>query len=246
MLNMVAQAHPSVFDSVIEIFSRFDTLAHPENLLEALQAMSGVWAMIFLAAGLICLFQGYKIYKTVTVILALSIGAFAGYYLGKKIDAEYVVAGCLAMLTAVSCFPLMKYAVSVLGGLAGAFIGANSWSAIGRVLGSHGSNSVSQHYWVGALVGLLVFGMLAFILFKITVVMFTSVSGSTIAVLGGVALLLQVEKFQATIADSISAHAMILPILVLVPAVIGFILQEIETTEIVPSKSPRKPSAMAA
>ena len=74
--------------------------------------MSGVWAMIFLAAGLVCLFQGYKIYKTVTVVLALSIGAFAGYYLGKKIHAEYVVAGCLAVLTAVSCFPLMKYAVS--------------------------------------------------------------------------------------------------------------------------------------
>ena len=246
MLTVIGQAHPTVFDSVIEIFSRLDTLAHPENLVEALQAMSGVWAMIFLAAGLVCLFQGYKIYKTVTVVLALSIGAFAGYYLGKKIHAEYVVAGCLAVLTAVSCFPLMKYAVSVLGGLAGAFIGANSWSALGRLMGGHGDNSVSQHYWVGALMGLLLFGMLAFILFKITVVMFTSVSGSTIAVLGGVALLLQIERFEATIAESISAHAMILPILVLVPAVIGFILQEIDTMELAAAKSPKKATAAAA
>jgi len=245
MLNMIAQTHPSVFDSVIQIFSRLDTLAHPERLMNALEAMSGVWAMIFLALGLICLFQGYKIYKTVTVVMALSIGAFAGYYLGKKIDAEYIVAGCLAMLTAVSCFPLMKYAVSALGGLAGAFIGANCWSALGRLLGGHGASSVSQHYWVGALMGLLVFGMLAFILFKITVVMFTSVSGSTIAVLGAVALLLQVEKFKDTIADSISANAMILPILVLVPALIGFILQEIEAANLSTStsKSSRKTAA---
>lgn len=94
--------------------------------------------------------------------------------------------------------------------------------------------------------GLLLFGMLAFILFKITVVMFTSVSGSTIAVLGGVALLLQIERFEATIAESISAHAMILPILVLVPAVIGFILQEIDTMELAAAKSPKKATAAAA
>ncbi len=241
MLTTIAQADPTVFDSVIEIFSRLDTLAHPETLLETLQSMSGIWAVIFLAAGLICLFQGYKIYRTVTVILALAIGAFAGYYLGKKINAEYVVAGCLAVLMAVSCFPLMKYAVSLLGGLAGAFMGANSWSALGRLAGSGGDNSVAQHYWVGALVGLLVCGMLAFILFKITVVMFTSVSGSTIAVLGAVALLLQVDMFKQTIFDSISAHAMILPLLVLVPATIGFILQELE-----PATGPGKAHGKAA
>lgn len=244
MLPTIAQTGPTVFDSVIEIFSRLDTLAHPKNLLETLQSLSGVWAVIFVAAGLICLFQGYKIYKTVTVILALAIGAFAGYYLGKKIHAEYIVAGCLAVLMAVSCFPLMKYAVSALGGLAGAFIGANSWSALGRLLTGEGHNSVAHHYWVGALVGLLVFGMLAFILFKITIVMFTSVSGSTIAVLGAVALLLQVETFQKTIFDSISANATILPMLVLVPAAIGFILQELETA--VPSGGKGHGKAAAA
>ncbi len=227
MLFTLAQANPSVFDSVIQIFSRLDTLAHPENLVETLRAMSAVWAVIFLAAGLICLFQGYKIYKTVTVILALAIGAFAGYYLGKKINAEYMVAGCMSLLLAVTCFPLMKYAVSVLGGLSGAFLGANAWSALGR-LTDNGNNAVAQHYWVGALVGLLVCGMLAFILFKIAVVMLTSVSGSTIAVLGGVALLLQIDMFAPAISRNISAHAAVLPMLVLVPALIGFILQEFE------------------
>ena len=31
MLTVIGQAHPSVFDSVIDIFSRLDTLAHPET-----------------------------------------------------------------------------------------------------------------------------------------------------------------------------------------------------------------------
>ncbi len=240
MFATLAKAEMSVFDSVIGIFSRLDTLAHPEVLIESLQALSAVWAVVFLTAGLICLFQGYKIYKTVTVILALSIGAFAGYYLGKKINAEYIVAGCLALLMAVTCFPMMKYAVSALGGLAGAFVGANSWTALSRLLSD---NSVAQHYWVGALMGLLICGMLAFILFKLAIMMFTSVSGSTIAVLGGVALLLNVDMFRDGVIRGISAHATVLPLLVLVPALIGFILQEFEAYN---TPSPSKGKAAAA
>ena len=41
MLFTVAQAKPTVFESVLAIFSRLDTLAHPEMLVETLQAMSG-------------------------------------------------------------------------------------------------------------------------------------------------------------------------------------------------------------
>lgn len=247
MLFTIAQAKPTVFESVIAIFSRLDTLAHPEKLVETLQAMSAVWAVIFLATGLICLFQGYKIYKTVTVVLALALGAFLGYFLGEKINAEYVVAGCLAILMAVTCFPLMKYAVSALGGLAGAFMGANTWSALARLLGRNGDTSVSQHYWIGALIGLLVCGMLTFILFKVAVVMFTSVSGSTVAVLGAVALLLQIDIFEQSIARSLSGHAAILPLLVLVPALIGFILQELESYDTGETiKSGKMPAKAAA
>ena len=78
LLYSFAQANsPSVFDSMLKIFSRMDTLAHPETLIDTLQAMSAVWAVIFLASGLICLFQGYKIYKTVTIISALAIGSLS-------------------------------------------------------------------------------------------------------------------------------------------------------------------------
>ena len=68
--------------------------------------------------------------------------------------------------------------------------------------------------------------MLAFILFKLSVVMFTSVSGSTMAVLGAMALLLQVPQWQSSVTKSLSSHTIVLPLLVLVPAMIGLILQE--------------------
>ncbi len=139
----------------------------------------------------------------------------------------FLVAGCLALLLAVCCFPLMKYAVALMGGLAGAFIGANVWSAVaGIMFEADRAQEVSQSFWVGALVGLLVCGMLAFILFKLSVMLFTSVSGSTLAVLGAIALLLQVPTWQDTIVTNLSAHPIIIPLMVLVPTVIGILMQQ--------------------
>jgi hypothetical protein len=193
--------------------------------------MSVVWAVVFVIVGLLCMLNGYKFYKGVTIALAMTIGLFAGYHLGKKIDAEYIVAGCLAVLLAVGCWPLMKYAVAAMGGLAGAFVGANAWSAVGHLLAQNSSNAqgaldAAQHYWIGALLGLIVCGMLAFVLFKLAVVVFTSVSGSTIAVIGAIALLLQFSAVRESVAQGLSAHALVVPLLVLVPAAIALILQQ--------------------
>lgn len=233
MYSLLAQADPthSMFRTVTSIFSRADTLAHPRELLPALENLSIIWASIFLAAGIVCLFHGYRFYRVVTVMMALMIGAFVGFELGTRIQAAYIVAGCLGALLAVGCWPLMKYAVAVMGGLVGAFIGANAWSAVASLV-HHRNGTVPQVdgstslHWVGALIGLIVVGMLAFILFKFSVVLFTSVSGATLALMGALALLMQIQSFRGDITTGISNNAVALPLLVMVPATIGLILQQ--------------------
>ncbi len=222
----------NIFEIVTGVFSRADTLAHPDELVKHLESLSMVWAVVFLSAGLVCMLNGYKFYKPVTVILALAVGAFSGYALGVKIDAqEYIIAGCLGALMAVACMPLMKYAIAVMGGLAGSFIGANAWTSVAHMMGDGSQpHAAVQHHWVGALIGLIVFGMLSFILFKVSIVVFTSISGSTLAVMGGMALLLQVPEWRESVTNGLSSHAIVLPLLVAVPAVIGFILQEARAT----------------
>ncbi|MEX2213056.1 MAG: hypothetical protein WD768_02945 [Phycisphaeraceae bacterium] len=232
MLSLFAQAPAGPEKNLLEVmtgvFSRPDTLAHPGQILEHLQQMSVIWSLVLLAGGLMCLLSGYKFYKPVTVVLALLIGACVGWAVAQRLHAEQtIVAGCVGALLAATCMPLMKYAVAVMGGLTGAFIGANAWAAITRIsVEPDAVTRASEHYWVGALIGLIVFGMLAFILFKLSVVMFTSVSGSTLAVLGAMALLLQVPQWQSSVTKSLSSHTIVLPLLVLVPAMIGLILQE--------------------
>ena len=229
MFVILAQAHDlTVLDTIRNVFSRADTLAHPDMLVSHLQALSVVWAVIFLVAGLLCMFNGYRFYRTATVVLALAIGVIIGYTLGLKISAPYVVAGALGILLAVSCVPMMKFAVAILGGLSGAWVGANVWTALCYVVkeDSEAVNLAVEHHWVGALIGLVVCGMLAFILFKLSVVLFTCVSGSTIAMLGVLALLLQIKPWEENIRHGLSAHATIVPILVFVPAIIALILQK--------------------
>ncbi len=228
MFNCLA-ATPNIFETLSGVFSRFDLLAHPKSVVAVLAQMSVVWAVVLLIAGLVCLLNGYKLYRWVTVVLAGCIGGVAGYCLGQRISAEYIVAGCLAALLAVVAYPLMKYAVAVMGGIVGSFLGANLWGACAGLVDSSSRETIQNTYWVGALVGLLLCGMLAFILFKLSIVLFTSVSGATIAMLGVLGLILQVPAWRSGITSwSSNANAMVLPLLVIVPATIGLILQQVK------------------
>ncbi len=222
-----------LFDAMTSMFSRGDTLARGDTLVQDLQNLGAIWAVVFMIVGILCLFNGPKFYKVATVAVAGAIGTFGGYWLGQHIDAPYIVAGALGLLFAVVAFPLMKYAVSVFGGLAGAFIGANLWAGISHAVNtaaSKGGNATTVmpegSYWIGALIGLIVCGMLAFVVFKLSVELFTSVSGATLAVLGVLALLLSFEPWRESVSSGVTANKLVIPLLVFVPAIIGLILQE--------------------
>lgn len=231
MLNILAQAQPTADpgQSAVQlpgIFRRIDALAHPDELIAVLQDMSWVIAAILVAVGLVCMLQGYKLYRWVVLLVALGLGMAVGWQLGEHIQAEVIVAGCLGVLLAVVAWPFMKFAVAACGGLAGAFIGANCWTAIAVQANKVGAiNLPPDAYWAGALMGLILFGLLSFILFEVSVVVFTSFSGSVLATLGVIGLLLQVPSWQTGIANAIKANPMVVPMLVIVPAVAGLVIQ---------------------
>lgn len=218
----------NLFDTVVSLFSIGDALARPAELVDALQNLMVVWAVVFVVVGVLCMLNGYRFYRVATIALALFMGLFAGYALGKLIQAPpYIIAGCCGLLLAVVALPLMQYAIALFGGLVGAFLGANLWSGAADALNvAAGWNIPDNAFWVGALIGLLICGMLSFILFKLSIVMFTSVSGSTLAVMGVIALLLSFEPWRAGVAESLTASRAIIPLLVFVPAFIGLVLQE--------------------
>jgi len=223
-----------LFESVTNAFSRWDALAHPDVLLDNLSTLGTVWSIVFLIGGILCMLNGYKFQKLTTTLVALVLGAFGGYVIAGQIlgpdaaqgSAAFIVAGLLSMLLAVLVFPMMKAAVLLFGALAGAFVGANLWTAIGHAVNTT-ENMVMppEQYWIGLAMGAILCGMMAWMVSDKTIEMFSSVGGSTLMICGGVALLLSFDEVRQPVVDTLSAHAMIVPLLVIVPAVIAFVFQ---------------------
>lgn len=205
------------FESISSAFERLDILNHPDQLLDGLQGIHILWASIFTVIGLLCVLNGYRWHKFVIVLCALLGGLGLGHLLGKQIGESPIVVGSLGLLCAIIATPLKRFSVAILGGLTGAFLGANTWTAISDAPDAH---------MAGAAMGFIALALLSFIIFRMAIVIFTSIGGAALAVLGGVGLLLHVEAWEPAVRDSLSANNLVIPLLVLVAAVSGFVLQE--------------------
>jgi hypothetical protein len=85
---------------------------------------------------------------------------------------------------------------------------------------------LAENAWAGALVGLILLGMLAFALFKLAVVVLTSIQGATMTVTGLLTLLMKHRGLSANLEETLLGNVHLIPLLILVPSAIGFIVQE--------------------
>ncbi len=204
----------SVFSEALS--GRLDVLARPESMHRVLNDITVVWGAIFILVGVLCLLQGYRWHKWLIVIMASMFGVRYGMMYGHEVGNPNVAAACLAVLGAVIAWPLMRYSVAVFGGLAGAFAGANIWTAIGQPAADHR---------IGALVGLIIAGLLAFTAFRYVVVGLTTIVGATALTFGVMAVLMQFEGFSSGISSEMSTHPLVVPVVAGSAALFGVIFQ---------------------
>ena len=211
----------SPFEVLTEQFRNgMDILMRPDDLASALTQINIVWAGVMVFLGVICTFQGYRWRKTVVLILAALCGLWAGSALGAELGSgAMITALSLATLFATIALPLMKFTVAFFGGLAGAFLGANLWS----MLASPEQQSSVQ---LGAVFGLIAMGLLAFIAFRLVVIIFTSIVGSTMLVLGMLSLLVGLGFWQGDLSTTMTENKLIVPLIVAVIALIGGVIQQ--------------------
>lgn len=197
-----------------------DVLMRPNDLADALNQINIVWAGVMIVLGVICTFQGYRWRKTVVLILAALCGLWAGSTLGGQLGSGAMVAAlALALLFAIVALPLMKFTVAFFGGLAGAFLGANLWSMLAPP-------AQQDNVQLGAVIGLIAMGMLAFIAFRVVVIIFTSIVGSTMLVLGMLSLLVGLGVWQGDLGDTMTDNRLIVPLIVAVIGLIGVVIQQ--------------------
>jgi hypothetical protein len=110
----------------------------------------------------------------------------------------------------------MQYAVSVLGAMAGGMLTAGLWYACG----------LNERYiWAGALIGVISGGMISFIVFRIAVMLFSSLGGSSLMVVGLLALLYRFPQTGEQVQQLVFEQKWFLPVALILPTITGLIVQ---------------------
>ncbi len=155
--------------------------------------MSWLEALIAVSFGAVYLIYGWRIFKILAVICFGMVGLFAGMHLGSKMGggvSSQMWGGIFGLLAlAVLSIPFMHWAVSILGATAGGIITGCIWYAVGLP---------QQYIWAGVIIGIVAGGMISFIVFRISVMLFTSLGGAALIITGMLALLYLYEKVQNT------------------------------------------------
>jgi hypothetical protein len=187
------------------------------DLLTWAQNMGALTAALLVLAGCVYLLFGVYAYRALVTINAAVAGAYIGALIGTKAGnatAGAMVGGFAACALA---WPLMKYAVAVTGAIFGALLGASIWRAAG----------LEGHYaWAGGGMGLIFFGMLSFLLFRGSIMMFTSLQGSVMLVFGLLGLIYKYQELAPKVSDHLLARQFLLPLFIFVPATLGLIWQQ--------------------
>lgn len=194
---------------------------HQHDLLTWCQQMTPGVAALLIIVGIVYLLFGFQIFKALVLVNAAVVGAYIGAYWGKEGDAETIGAVICAVAAAAIAWPTMKYAVALMGGIFGALLGASVWHAVGL------DPNVD---WAGALVGLVSFGMLSFVLFRGSVMMYTSLQGAFMMVFGILGLIYQYQDAAKQVTDHLKLQPFLLPAAIFIPALLGLIFQQHNTT----------------
>ena len=200
------------------LFDQMNILFRPDELLDQLSQVPFILAAVVVTVGILCVFNGYRWHKWVIAILAFFCGLGLGYTLSQHLGRSTVVAVAVGGLCAIVATPLLRITVAIFGGITGAFIGANTWTAL--------EVNPPDAHWAGAVIGFIVVAMASIILFRLGVVLFTSVGGAVMAICGGITLLLHVPAWEGAVRESLTANEMLVPMLLLVATVSGFVIQE--------------------
>jgi len=205
--------------SLGNIFDQLVILSRPDELLDNLARIPLILAAVIVVVGILCVFNGYRWHKWVVAILAFLCGLGLGYILSERMGKPIIVATSVGALCAIIATPLLRITVLVFGGLTGAFIGANTWTVFQ-------DPAATDTHWAGAIIGFVVLAMASLMLFRLVVVLFTSVGGAVMAICGGICLLMQVPDWEPAIREGLSSNHLLIPLLLLLAAVSGFVIQE--------------------
>ena len=196
-----------------------ETVVPIETIWTYITSLNPLEAITFISFGVVCLFYGWRVFKILVVISFAILGMGLGIVLAGKVggDNNQILGGVAGFVVlAVISVPLMRWAVSLLGAAAGGILTSGVWYAC----------QLNEEYiFAGALIGIIAGGMISFIIFKVAVMLFSSLGGSGLMVTGILALLYLYPETTEQVKELVFNESWFLPAALLVPTVVGIIVQ---------------------
>ncbi len=201
--------------------SSFEPVAHlpaQTDVMTWCQQMGVGTALLLIVIGVVYLLYGWSWYKALITLNSALIGGYVGTMIGQQQGGYMLAGGFLgALVCGSAAWPLMKWAVALIGGICGLVVGAAAWRMAGLD---------PAFDWAGGMTGLVGFGLFAFILFRGSIIMYTSLQGAVMVMIGLLGLAFKHPDFAPAVLKNISAQPLIFPIAVLIPAILGLIFQQ--------------------
>jgi hypothetical protein len=171
-------------------------------------------SLMFIAFGIICLFYGWRVFKALTIMAFALIGLIIGMLISQKMGSTNnpILGIMLGIVFGIVAIPMMKWAVGILGAVAGGIITGGLWFAF---------KLPDQYLWAGTLTGFIAGGMISFIVFKIAVILFTSLGGSIMFATGLMALLFRYSETTVKTQELFLGPKWFIPVIIIVPTIIS-------------------------
>jgi hypothetical protein len=190
-----------------------------ELIWECVTSLNYLEALTFVSFGAVCLLYGWRVFKILVVISFGLLGLGLGITIGDRIhgDNSEIWGGLIGLgIMAGISVPLMRWAVCILGAIAGGMLTSGIWYAAGLT---------EKYIWAGALIGIVAGGMISFIIFKAAVMLFSSLGGSMLIVVGVLALLYLYPQTAEQTEELVFTNKWFLPVVLLIPTAVGLIVQ---------------------
>lgn len=188
-----------------------------ENLLETCREMDSILAAVLLFAGIVYSAFGYTLFKLAVIANIGGLGAWAGWWFGKQLNAP--VPGMIlgAVLAAAIAWPAMRYTVAACAGLIGFIVGIAVWRALGMA---------DNYAPAGGLIGGIFLFMLSFILFKLSIMTFTATQGAVMLLGGLLGMFMKYPEVDDPVTDWVLGQPVILPVALLALGLFGLLFQQ--------------------